>query len=191
MHTRMHAHTHTCTHTPTTPPQHTHTQVRSYPYTITSDYAETENDFQINGYVDYAADVQRLSSSSSATSAPPPLVWSMHMTSNATYNRTNDYVYNIDEGATSERFSAAGCYEQSFSSENGYVTLATEESECTKATTASLQASLCGEYDACAPRPMNISSSPSVASSSSRKLVGPLLFRSPHHGASRHRAAAP
>mmetsp|Transcript_97845 Transcript_97845/g.279825 ORF Transcript_97845/g.279825 Transcript_97845/m.279825 type:complete len:573 (+) Transcript_97845:73-1791(+) len=68
---------------------HSRTVSRRYPYTVISDYATTANDFQIFGYVDYADATDVVSSDGSADAS-----WMIHAVSNATYNRTNDYVYN-------------------------------------------------------------------------------------------------
>ena len=77
---------------------HSQTVKRRYPYTVISDYATTANDFQIFGYVDYADATDVVSSDGSADAS-----WTIHAVSNATYNRTNDYVYNKQVSALCSR----------------------------------------------------------------------------------------
>jgi len=153
---------------------------RAYPYTVVSSYKQTAEDFEIFGLVDFAVQV------SVNGSGGVPWAWELAMVSNATYNRTNDYVYNVETGVTDEQFVAAEanlgpCGEQALQALDGYVTGFAEQSSCVEG----LRNALCVTFDVCAPTSANATAVPPpglTVSSGGRsgRATGPLLlFRSP------------
>jgi len=157
---------------------------RRYPYTVISEYTQTAQDFQIYGFVDYG--IQVLASGVPSHSGEP-VQWELHMVSNATYNRTNDYVYNIEANVARERFTAFGaCFEQTMDASNGYVTLANENNACSPAINEEIQKDLCGAFDVCAPNLSNIShvsllTSGGAEAKANKRRSERLLFRFPRH----------
>lgn len=140
----------TSTISPKDSPPYSRTVSRRYPYTVISDYATTANDFQIYGFVDYA-DMTDVATSDGLKDSS----WTIHAVSNATYNRTNDYVYNKQYGLTTEAFTTSG-FIQNFASDGGYVTSAEQSGVLSDAQ----QHALCSEFDVCAPTPTNLTTQP-------------------------------
>jgi hypothetical protein len=155
---------------------------RHYPYEVVSSYVQTAEDFEIYGYVNYSAKIKVTSKKGSVSS---PLSWELSMTSNATYNRTNDYVYNVETDKALARFMSGSeesevCFEQRFAAVDGYVVEAADEDSCSKADSQDQQLKLCGAFDACAPTPVNVTTSNHDFSAAGRtEKRSPLLFRSP------------
>jgi hypothetical protein len=157
----------------------THTVNRVYPYNIISSYDQTSTDFEIFGFVDFA-DIVNITSS---VASEPPVAWELHMTTNATYNRTNDYVYNKDTDTALERFTAgngvAMCSKQTLAATDGYVVAADESDTCEPEQQQRQQDLLCGHFDVCAPVSANLTASSSRSLPEKDQFLGPVLFRSP------------
>lgn len=158
------------------------TMEKVYPYNIISSYSQTETDFEIYGYVDYSAKFNEISTEDNSSTS---LLWELKMLSNATYNRTNDYVYNVETDNSLAKFTFSGnqngnCFEQNFSAVDGFVVKDEQMNSCTATELKLQQLKLCGTFDVCAPVPENvtISINESFAVNSTGQKTS-LLFRSP------------
>ena len=176
---------------------------RRYPYEVVSSYRQTADDFEIYGYVKNGAEVNVTTGADAVAAA---LSFSFGIESNATYNRTNDYVYNQETDQATEVFvaqspataaagggssdshagSTASCtFEQRLEALDGYVTAAAEGASagCAADPVAlGLQRQrLCAGFDVCAPAPANLTGEIPGAPSAAWAGEGerPLLVRTP------------